>query len=129
MHLVPRPEVLVLSASPHAHHLALDALRQRGLSVQSAGARERAMHMLRRRPVLVLVDLVHTAELTRDVVQAINDLRGPSYVVALHDGTLTPIVPTALEELSVDGFCHAMRWEPLAACAPLVRMGDPNTVH
>lgn len=128
MHLVPRPEVLVLSASPRAHHLALHALRQRGLSVQSAGARERAMHMLRRRPVLVLVDLVHTADLTRDVVRAINDLRGPSYVVALHDGRLTPIVP-ALEELSVDGFCHTTCWEPLAACAPLVGMGNPNTVH
>lgn len=97
-------EVVLLSAMPDAHEAIVRTLRLRGLTVRvpRSGAPLRA---LSRRPGVILVDLVHGAGLTREMVTALNRRRGQAIVVALHEGSFGPAQdPTS--DLAVEGFCR-----------------------
>ena len=113
-------EVLLLSAYPDAHELMVRSLRRRGVRVRisSAGA---PLRVLRERPDVILVDLVHGTGLTRDMVATLNRRRGQAIVVALHEGSLEP-VPGVASELVVEGFCRCTDWPQLLGTLP----GQPN---
>lgn len=109
-------EVLLLSRAPEAHQEFLRALTERGIPVAIVRDPRQALHDLRRTPVVVLVDLVHGAGLDRSSVARLNRERGRSLVVALHQGALDDALDE-LAELSVDGFCRAGNWQPIAGLA------------
>jgi DNA-binding response OmpR family regulator len=100
-----RFHVLLISLVPHAHDAVLDSFRRTGAQVSIASRPEDALVRLRRAPELVLVDLAFGAGLTPPLVAALNAGRGPSVVVALHNGTLENTCDDATH-LSVDGFCR-----------------------
>ena len=106
-------EVVLLSAFPDAHEAIVRTLRHRGVTVRvpRSGAPPRA---LGRRPDVILVDLVHGAGLTREMVSALNRRRGQAIVVALHEGSLGPALDET-SELVVEGFCHCADWPWLLA--------------
>jgi CheY-like chemotaxis protein len=101
-------EVLFLSALPAGCALHLAALRGQGMSVQVASDPEDALALLRRRPSLVLVDLIHGPRLTPRVVEALNREPRSARVVALHEGRLDSYLEQ-VEHLAVDGFCRLER--------------------
>ena len=118
-------EVVLLSALPHAHEEIVRTLRLRGLTVRvpRLGAPLRA---LSRRPGVILVDLVHGAGLTREMVVALNRRRGPAIVVALHEGSLGSALD-ATSDLMVEGFCRATDCpEMLLALADRAAAGPPQ---
>jgi hypothetical protein len=102
----PTCDVLLLSARPTAHLGLIHQLRARGAVVRTPRHPERALGLVRRNPRFVLVDLVHGAGLNRRMVLALNGMRAPRVVIALHDGTLGPCCDEA-SDLTVEGFCHA----------------------
>jgi len=110
------PEVLLLSRLPEAHEEFLRALTTRGIPVAVVRDPRNALRALRRTPVVVLVDLVHGAGLDRISVERLNRDRGHSLVVALHQGALGNALGE-LADLSVDGFCRAGNWQPIAGLA------------
>jgi len=104
-------EVVLLSALPDAHEAMVRTLRLRGVTVRvpRSGAPLRA---LGRHPDVILVDLVHGAGLTREVVAALNRRRGQAIVVALHEGSLGP-GRDETADLAVEGFCRCADWPRL----------------
>jgi CheY-like chemotaxis protein len=104
--------ILLLSAAPDAHEVTVDALRRHGATVRVAREPGRALELLRSRPTLVLVDLVHGPAIDRRVVSRLNGSRGSTMVVALHEGRLD-LFQEAVADLSVDGFCRSGDWRPL----------------
>jgi len=118
-------EVVILSALPDAHEAIVRTLRLRGLTVRipRSGAPLRA---LSRRPGVILVDLVHGAGLTREMVVALNRRRGQAIVLALHEGSLGPALG-ATSDLMVEGFCRATDCpELLLALADPAAAGPPQ---
>lgn len=125
----PTPiDVLLLSARPEHHAQVLATLRARGLAARVASSSGRVLRLLALAPPLVLVDLARPVMLSRAAVQALNAARGPSLVVALHEGSLdTDQAPLA--ELSVDGYCHAQDWLPVARIAMAATPDSRFTHH
>ena len=113
MRLRGHGEVVLLSALPDAHEAIVRTLRHRGVTVRvpRSGA---PLHALGRQPDVILVDLVHGAGLTREMVAALNRRRGQAIVVALHEGSLGPALEET-SELVVEGFCHYADWPRLLA--------------
>jgi ActR/RegA family two-component response regulator len=109
-------EVVLLSAVPEAHSNLLRGLRSYGVEVAIAQGASRAIRRMRRSPVLVLVDLVHGAGIGRADVSRLNSARGQSIVVALHEGGFGQH-ESEIANLSVDGFCRAENWRPIAGFA------------
>ena len=97
--------VLFLSALPGEIATQMDSLRERGMSVQAASRPELALELVRRRPHLVLVDLIHGPGLDRAVVEALNQEPRASRVVVLHEGSIEAYLDQ-VEDLTVDGFCR-----------------------
>ena len=100
----PRFNVLLISRAPEMHEDVIRSLHRRGDRVATARRASDALALLRRRPEVVLVDLVMGACLTTPLVRALNRA-GRSSVFALHGGSLEAIEETALG-LSVQGFCR-----------------------
>lgn len=125
----PRPiDVLLLSAAPQHHRQVLDTLRARGLQAQVARTSREATRFISVTPPLVLVDLANPVALSRAAVHTLNTSRGASLVVALHEGTLrADLAP--LTDLSVDGFCHARDWHPVAHFAMPAAVSSAATLH
>ncbi len=125
----PSPiDVLLLSATPQHHRQVLDTLRARGLRAFVASTSRQAARFLTITPPLVLVDLANPVALSRATVHTLNTSRGASVVVALHEGSLcADLAP--LTELSVDGFCHARDWQPVAHFATPATMSSAATLH
>ena len=104
-------EILLLSARPEAHDEMVNAFRRRGITVHAPHP------CLPRRaigghPDVILVDLVHGAGLSREMVMALNQRRGRAMIVALHEGALGPR-PGEAADLVVEGFCRCTDWRPL----------------
>ena len=123
-----RTDVLLLSSSPWQHERSMAALREHGWNVSVASASLTAQRLLRARPPLVLVDLAHPVDLSIAVVRALNAKRGPSLVVALHEGDLSDDV-AAISQLSVHGFCHGRDWRPITHIATPASAVGTSTVH
>lgn len=124
----PPIDVLLLSATPLRHRQVLDTLRARGLHTNVASTSRQATRFLTITPPLVLVDLANPVALTSAAVHRLNTSRGASVVVALHEGSLcADLAPLA--ELSVDGFCHARDWQPVAHFALPAAMSSAATLH
>ena len=98
-------EVLLLSEQPDECAPPLHPYRRRGAIVRVASRPGRALELLRRRPNLVFVDLVHGAGLSARVVEVLNRPPRASRVVALHAGCLDAHLDQ-VEHLAVDGFCR-----------------------
>ena len=111
-----RDGVLLLSATPEAHVLMLQALRNRGIPASFAISGSMAQRHLAERPRLVIVDLVYGAALDRLSIARLNSLRGTSTVLALHDGDLGRF-ENELHDLVVDGFCRTGEWYALVDMA------------
>ena len=120
--------ILLLSAQPGAHELTVDALRRHGATVLVAQEPRRALALLRSRPTLVLVDLVHGPAIDRRVVTRLNGSRGSTLVVALHEGRLD-LFQDAVGDLSVDGFCRSGDWRPLTDISSPPGALSLTTVH
>jgi len=101
-----RYRVLLLSRAPEAHVAVVDSFRRAGAEVVVASEPSRALALLRRRPELALVDLAHRGCLNTAVVRALNQERGSTLVVALHEGRLEDMAEDA-HHLSVHGFCRS----------------------
>jgi hypothetical protein len=116
-------EVVLLSAFPDAHQAIVRTLRLRGVTVRvpRSGAPLRA---LGRRPDVILVDLVHGAGLTREMVAALNRRRGQAIVVALHEGSLAAGLDET-SDLVVEGFCRYADWPRLLVA--LAERAYPDT--
>lgn len=128
MRTPPPFDVLLLSATPRNHRQVLDTLRARGLQAHVASTSRQAARFLTRTPPLVLVDLANPVALSSAAVHTLNTSRGASVVVALHEGSLrADLAP--LTELSVDGFCHARDWQPVAHFAIPATMSSAATLH
>jgi len=106
-----RGEILLLSAWPEAHREMVNALRLNGITVRAPHPRAQR-HAFGGHPDVILVDLVHGAGLTRELVAALNHRRGRAMVVALHEGVLGRR-PDEASELVVEGFCRSRDWRPL----------------
>jgi DNA-binding NarL/FixJ family response regulator len=98
-------EILFLSAFPGECSRHLGLLRGRGTTVQVASDPGRALELLRRRPDLVLVDLIHGPGLSPSVVRELNREPRAARVVALHNGCIDTYIDQ-VEHLTVDGFCR-----------------------
>ena len=126
MNMESRTAVLLISVLPEAHASMLEALRQRGIPAEVARSGKHAVRKLRRRPVLVLVDLTHGPSLDRHSIERLNATRRTSTVLALHDGDLAQFADE-LEDLVVDGFCRVGEWVPIVELAAenigLIEMG------
>ena len=122
------PEVLLLSRLPEAHEELLRALTTRGIPVAVVRDPTRVLSALRRTPVVVLVDLVHGAGLDRASVARLNRDRGQSLVVALHQGAFGDALGE-LANLSVDGYCRAGNWRPIAGLAGRFTPHASQLVH
>ena len=92
--------VLLLSAFPDA---CAPRLREQGVAVASDP--ERALALLRFRPALVLVDLIHGPGLSPAVVRELNREPRAARVVALHEGRIDTFIDQ-VADLTVDGFCR-----------------------
>jgi len=101
-------EVLLLSVHPEQCGTPLHRFRDRGATVRMASAPRCALELLRRRPNLVFVDLVHGPGLDARVVEALNRPPRLSRVVVLHGGRLDAHLDQ-VERLAVDGFCRLAR--------------------
>jgi hypothetical protein len=112
----PSLEVLLLSRFPEAHEELLRALELRGIPVAVVRDPTRDLRDLRRHPGVVLIDLVYGAGLDRSSVERLNRERGRSLVVGLHHGALDDALGE-LADLSVDGYCRAENWQPIAGLA------------
>ena len=106
-----RGEILLLSVLPEAHREMVHALRLNGITVRAPHPRV-PRRAFGGHPDVILVDLVHGAGLTREMVAALNRRRGRAMVVALHEGVLRPR-PDEASELVVEGFCRSTDWRPL----------------
>ena len=106
-----RGEVLLLSARPEAHDEMVRAFRGCGITVRTPRP-WRARRAFAGHPDVILVDLVHGAGLTREMVAALNRRRGRAMIVALHEGALGPR-PGEASDLVVEGFCRCTDWRPL----------------
>lgn len=128
MRTQPPFDVLLLTATPRNHRQVLDTLRARGLQTYVASTSAQAERYLTRTPPLVLVDLANPVALSSGAVRTLNTSRGASIVVALHEGSLsTDLAP--LTDLSVDGFCHARDWQPVAHFAMPAATSNATTLH
>jgi DNA-binding NarL/FixJ family response regulator len=96
-------DVLLLSASPEACAPRLGALSGHGVAVASDP--DRALELLRFRPALVLVDLIHGPGLSPAVVRELNRAPRAARVVALHEGRIDRFIDQVFD-LTVDGFCR-----------------------
>ena len=106
--MTPSPstrDALLLSASPGECVPHLGVLRGQGTTVHVASRPDRALKLLRSRPNLVLVDLVHGPGLSPSVVRALNREPRAARVVALHNGRIDAYLDQ-VEHLRVDGFCR-----------------------
>jgi hypothetical protein len=110
--------VLLLSALPEAHAPLLQALKRRGVTVALARCGRRALRRLSERPALVLVDLVHGADLDARSIGRING--ASTTVLGVHDGDLDRF-SGRFSELVVDGFCSIDEWSPILELAALGR--------
>ena len=115
-------EVLLLSVLPDRCVARLDSLRSPGITVRAARRPGRALVLLRRRPGLVFVDLVHGPGLDPRVVSVLNREPRAARVVALHEGRLDAFHDQA-EHLTVDGFC---RLADHAEAPPPAHRGPPG---
>ena len=118
---LPRESVLLLSARPDAHAILVESLTARGVAVRVARRPDRALRVLDRSHVLVLVDLEHGSGLDAERVDQLNHRPAGVRVVALHRGWIGDGAdPVAA--LSVDGFCTCDAWQSicdaLATCQP-----------
>jgi len=113
--------VLLLSARPEAHRFLMDSLCERGVDVRVPRRPDRALPLLLDAPFLVLVDLVHGAALTPNLVAALNRRRH-AHVVALHQGSWGREPLSA--ELCVDGFCPASDPNGLLDAFATTRAGE-----
>jgi len=123
-----RLDVLLLSESPLYHRDGLLALRRRGLRVRVARGKHQALRRLLQSPAMVLVDLASSTPLDGEVVARLNRMRGPTMVLALHEGRLGDGLGE-MANLNVDGFCRAHDWHPLERIAPApgyAHAGLPN---
>jgi hypothetical protein len=109
-----RCQVVLLSREPAAHAGLIAQLRGRGARVRIPRGAGGASRLFAAQPDFLLVDLIHGAGLTPDLVSRINRERAATVVFALHDGSLGSFYEEAAD-LSVEGFCHARD------CRPLVR--------
>ncbi len=121
-------DVLLLSNAPDRHAAFLRSLRARGLMVCTISDSRGVSSRLAPAPRLVLVDLAHPIALTHVQVRALNAARGPSLLVALHEGALEAD-PTPLSQLSLDGYCHARGWESVAQVAMSAASRANATLH
>ncbi len=128
MRTQPPVDVLLLSATPDNHRQALDTLRARGLQAYVASTSRQAARYLTRTPPLVLVDLANPVALSSVAVHKLNTSRGASLVVALHEGSLSADL-APLTDLSVDAFCHARDWQPVAHFAMPAATSNAATLH
>jgi DNA-binding NtrC family response regulator len=111
-----RTGVLILSVVPEAHVMLMQALRSRGIPVQVARSGRQAVRKLKNQPVLVLVDLVYGPGLDRDSIIQVNNSRGSSTLLGVHEGDLGRFAEE-LEDLVVDGFCRMGEWSPIVDLA------------
>ena len=111
-----RSGVLLLSVAPEAHVLLTQALRARGIPVHLARSGKQAASKLRHRPALILVDLVHGPGLDRVSIVHMNNSRGMSALLGVHEGDLGRFAEE-LEDLVVDGFCRMGEWSPIVDLA------------
>jgi hypothetical protein len=111
-----RTGVLLLSVVPEAHVMLMQALRSRGIPVQVARSGKQAVRKLKNRPVLILVDLVYGPALERNSIARVNESRGTSTVLGVHEGDLGRFAEE-LEDLVVDGFCRMGEWSPIVDLA------------
>ncbi len=124
----PRLDVLLLSESPMQHRDGLLALRRRGLQVRVASGTRQALRRLQQAPAMVLVDLSSSSALDGEVVARLNRMRGPTMVLALHEGRLGDGLGE-MANLSVDGFCRAHDWHPLERIAPVPGQAASMLLH
>ena len=105
--MTPSPplDILFLSALPGECAPHLGMLRGRGMNVRVASRPDRAIELLRFRPALVLVDLVHGPGVSPRVVSELNRKPRAARVVALHDGRIDACLDQ-VEHLIVDGLCR-----------------------
>lgn len=106
-----RGGILLLSARPEAHREMVHACRLNGIRVHAPHPQAPRL-AFGGHPEVILVDLVHGAGLTREMVAALNRRRGRAMVVALHEGVLRPR-PDEASELVVEGFCRCSEWPAL----------------
>lgn len=117
-------EVVLLSALPDAHEAIVRTLRRRGVRVRLPRSGT-PLRVLGRNPDVILVDLVHGAGLTREMVAALNRRRGQAIVVALHEGSFGPAMDE-ISGLAVEGFCRYGDWPLLvASIADAGHLGAP----
>lgn len=107
------PTVLLLTSHQHRHRDALVALRRRGQRVRVAIAPQHALRLLDQAPEVVLVDITARDWLSAGLVRRLNRARRASLVLMLHDGSLDDATGE-ISRLSVDGFCRAGDWRPVA---------------
>jgi hypothetical protein len=112
-----RCDVLLLSAAPEMFTPLLDSLASSGIAATAACSPRDATRLIMRRPLTVLVDLVHGTGLDADAVAAINKRQGRTMVLALHDGNLG-LFTEPVWELNVDGFCRFDDWGPIVRVTP-----------
>jgi hypothetical protein len=111
-----RPHVVLLTAAPEMYTGLLNSLSSRGIPATAACSPEDASRLLDRRPLTLLVDLVHGPGLDDATVRKINQ-RGSGLVLALHAGEIGPS-SGPLMDLSVDGYCHFDDWGAIASTTP-----------
>lgn len=111
------PTVVLLTSHQHRHRDALLALRLRGQRVRVAFAPQHALRLLDQAPEVVLVDIAARDWLSAGLVRRLNRARRESLVLMLHDGSLEGATGV-ISRLSVDGFCRARDWRPVAGIAP-----------
>ena len=112
-----RCQVLLLSAIPQAHDGLLHSLAQCGITAYAISGTQEAEGWLRRRPEIVLVDLVHGTGVPPDTIETINRHRGRALVLALHAGGFGDF-QEEVAGLNVDGFCRSGDWRPIAEATP-----------
>ncbi|HYM80188.1 MAG TPA: hypothetical protein VEY91_02110 [Candidatus Limnocylindria bacterium] len=120
------PAIVLLSARPEAHAILVDSLCERGVTVRVARPPVRALSWLRAEPELVLIDLVHGAGLSPQLVTALNSRRGRTRVLALHCGGFGN--DSSMAGLTVDGFCRADATDFIAGALSTCRR-VPATTH
>lgn len=128
MTLAPGVRVVLLSRAPDLHAAMVASFRRSGAAVQVASQPAQAATLLRRAPELVLVDLVHGACLSPQVIRMLNRRGGSTLVVAIHEGTLERLAEDA-DQLVVHGFCRSMDLLGPSNTAPTAVLPFSSLVH
>jgi hypothetical protein len=128
MTLAPGVRVVLLSRAPHLHMEMLESFRRSGAAVEIGTRPAQAAALVRRSPELVLVDLVHGACLSPQVIRMLNRRGSSTLVVALHEGTLDRLAEDATQ-LVVHGFCRSMDLSGLRQPSPHAMLPASSLVH